>query len=141
MNKFDEITKKLAQQEPELTDADALCDQIMARLPDVTIEKPTQTIETKKQAKTTLWIRRGQAISSAAAIFLIAIFVHQTYGIMPAQESSIQSASLPIMNADNTFDQIRKSTNLQEAIPLLKEIEKSKQSAAKLKKQYASMNY
>lgn len=82
MEKMDEITRRLAAQQPLLNDADALTNSIMDHLPPQARSHDWQVLRTLR------WI------SSVAAIGLLILFINQNRGIILRQNDVDYSTSL-----------------------------------------------
>lgn len=89
MEKMDEITRRLAGQQPLLNDADALTNSIMDHLPP--------------QAKPHDWqvLRALRWISSVAAIGLLILFVNQNRGIIQRQNDVDYGTSLQQLQSEH----------------------------------------
>ncbi len=122
MNKIDAITRRLASQEPELKDADALCDSIMDHLP------PQQ----EPQRYRLLHVL--QAVASMAAILLLVLFVRQTRDITPPREDPDYRQSLERLQPERP--QLDPTIPLQETLRQLVRTKSEQITLSQLKKNY-----
>lgn len=95
-DKFDDIILRLQAQQPTLDNADELTDAIMAALPD---QQPAPS-SVDSPAPRILYLFRN--ISSAAAVFLIALFLWQ-YNEEPNVIPHVSSAYEPVLSHELPF--------------------------------------
>lgn len=123
MNKYDELIDNLASQMPELTDADALCDDIMEKLP-----------EQNSNEKRTNWIDVLRWTTSIAASFLLVLFVEQNLSYTTSHEEPDYTRSL--VSLQSSFERINNSASISETLRQIVEEKQNRISISKIKESY-----
>jgi len=122
MNKLDNILKHLATQEPELIDADALCESIMEQLP-------------QQAQKENYWIGLLRWSTSIAAMFLLALFIGQTLEAETALDSTPKYNY--VSNYRQTLNEATNAATIQEALHQVAKNKENRTSIYNIRKKYA----
>ena len=90
MEKMDEITRRLASQQPLLSDADALTDSIMSAIEET---------EERKPVTVPMWLSVLRTVSSVAAVVLVALYV-QLKSETAIQDENTETAYLEVVSEE-----------------------------------------
>lgn len=88
MNKIDDMLDRLQGQMPELDNPDEMLENIMQNLPDREMSHP------ERESKPQVWLVALRVIASAAAIWLIGLFVYVNW----PQQSATQNVNAYIID-------------------------------------------
>lgn len=124
MEKLDNILEHLSKQEPELLDADFLCDSIMDNLPEQ--QKPQES----------LWIGVMRWSTSIAACLLLALFVEQNTETKAPTES-IKTISYIESYQKEYSETLSAATSLPTALQQIAAEKETRISVYNLKKHFA----
>lgn len=123
MEKMDEITRRLALQQPVLKDADALTECIMVNLPQ------------QKKSLGQPYLRAVRWITSIAAVFLLILFFGQSRDLVQRPNDIDYGQSLQKFQSDysQTFDNLPP----REAFRQFVEMKRSRTSISDIKSHYS----
>ncbi len=122
MNKLEDISRRLAAQQPELKDADDLCNSIMEHLPP------------QRKSSRIGFRHILQVVTSVAAVLLLVLFIRQTRTIVPPKEDADYRQCLEHVQTDySQFEDLKPS----EALLLFAKIKRERTTLSQLKKNYA----
>lgn len=125
MEKMDEITRRLAIQQPVLKDAEALTESIMANLPP------------QKRPLGQQYLRAVQWISSVAAICLLVLFYSQRRSIVERPNDIDYGQSLQRFQPE--YLQILDNLPPREAFCQFNEMKRSRASISHIKRHFTSL--
>ena len=124
MDRLEQITERLRQQEPRVKDEDAFVDSIMERLPATGPMTPA-------------WLRMLRTVSTMAASFLMLLYIWQqadaaTGDAVPPQNSMVQS-TIPVSAGPDITTEPHDKESAREAVGrYLAEREKRKEQRKQL---------
>lgn len=124
MEKLDNILEHLSKQEPELLDADLLCDSIMDNLPE------------QQNPQESLWICVMRWSTSIAACLLLALFVEQNTETKAPTES-IKTISYIESCQKEYSETLSAATSLPTALQQIAAEKETRISVYNLKKHFA----
>lgn len=120
MNKLDYLTHQLAAQQPQLMDADELCDSILDHLPP------------QKESKRFGLRHVLQVATSVAALLLLVLFIKQGQNIQAPREDVDYSHRLEQLQPD--YSSIDPNMAPQEALREFTKVKSTRISISQLKK-------
>lgn len=123
MDKMDEITRRLAAQQPTLSDPDALTDSIMAHLP----------MQTKPRGQQ--FLRAVRWISSVAAVGLLVLFVSQSHDLIQRPDDIDYGQTLQQLRSENT--QLPDDLTPREALRKYVELKRSRTNISDIKRHFS----
>lgn len=120
MNKLDDLTRRLAALQPQLKDADDLCDSILDHLPP------------QKESRRFGLRHVLQVATSVAALLLLVLFIKQSQDIQTPREDVDYSHRLERLQPD--YSSIDPNMAPQEALREFAKVKSSRISISQLKK-------
>ena len=122
METMDEITRRLAKQQPLLDDADALTESIMANLP------------AQISPQDSPFLRAVRWIASVAAVGLLILFYSQSHGFVQRQNDIDYSQSLQSFQSD--YSPTLHDLPPREALRQFVEMKRSRTNISDIKKMF-----
>ena len=122
MEKMDEITRRLAMQQPVLKDAEALTESIMANLP----------AQIRSQEPPILRVVRW--MSSVAAVGLLILFYSQSHEFIQRPDDADYGQSLQTFQSD--YSQTLDNLSPREALRQFVEMKRSRTSISDIKRNF-----
>ena len=134
MNKIDELTQRLAAQEPELKNADALLESIMSRIDEVEQLPPLNIDQQPQRQKESLWLSLTRWSSSIAAMLLLALFISQRIAVENPDAGADYSRVLSAYQPD--YSALKQASTTSEAFNIITREKSNRMGISELKRQF-----